>query len=537
MGSAVAALKALEVGHEHEWSCDSDDDAKQTIHANFPPKTWFDNCLSRGEVELPDIDLYISGLAFTDTEEELEGDAAIAFRDRRGGVFFGCCEVIERKRPKAFGLELVKSAIAHNGGQTMLACMGLLRSIGDEAYDLSWRLLDECHHGGVPFSRERVYLVGRRKDAASNQVQFSWPGALPCPQIEHFLDPVRRGEGIMTLLQRVNEMMRLRGMDDKSFVQVISNEELAEQVENAISQSILERILVRLLPAVGLAAATAASAEQPSLQTASKEVKEAPVLPAAGNRKRKKASAKAGEQLVLPTAGKPERKSAPRLKALQQRRALLERQQAKEGAQAKPATVLNKSETQKADRAARRPSRRTKKQSNASGDEVQESSDEIPAHQEHPDEVSARRKRRQERRDARPTPQQSGALHPSALASQAAPEETLGRAKEKKQQGGDGGVSRGPPLVMASEERGRANREEGKCAVRRIRREIAQTQSPALAVSTFFGKNVFQRHWKIHLLEPSASSSQEVGERASSAAEGLCRGHLLTTALQILTAA
>ncbi|CAE8690204.1 unnamed protein product, partial [Polarella glacialis] len=477
MGSAVAALKALEVEHEHEWSCDSDDDAKQTIHANFSPKTWFDNCLSRGEVELPDIDLYISGfprLAFTDTEEELEGDAAIAFRDRRGGVFFGCCEVIERKRPKAFVLELVKSAIAHNGGQTMLACMGLLRSIGDEAYDLSWRLLDECHHGGVPFSRERVYLVGRRKDAASNQVQFSWPGALPCPQIEHFLDPVRRGEGIMTLLQRVHEMMRLRGMDDKSFVQVISNEELAEQVENAVSQSILERILVRLLPAVGLvrpgclrdrweaaaaakelsmdpdavaaryaeAAATAASAEQPSLQTASKEVKEAPVLPAAANRKRKKASAKAGEQLVLPTAGKPERKSAPRLKALQQRRALLERQQA----QAKPATVLNKSETQKADRAARRPSRRTKKQSNASGDEVQESSDEIPAHQEHPDEVSARRKRRQERRDARPTPQQSGALHPSALASQAAPEETLGRAKEKKQQRGDGGVSRGPPL-------------------------------------------------------------------------------------------
>ncbi|CAE8589155.1 unnamed protein product [Polarella glacialis] len=396
METAVAALRALKVEHEHQWSCDWDEEAKKTICANFAPKAWFDNCLSRRDLELPDVDLYISGfprLAFSDTEEELQGDPAGIFRDRRGRVFFGCCGVIEKKRPKAFILELVKSAIAHAGGQTMLACMGLLRSIGDDgsrawacgAYDLSWQLLDECRHGGVPFRRQRVYLVGIRKDAARNQVQFSWPGALPCPQSEQFLDPVRQGEGIMTLLQQLNapistvrdalselaatgvevfeqalivkcapsewwvthrgrhlredEMMRLRGMDDKSFVQVISNEELAEQVENAISQSILERILVRLLPAVGLvppdclrdrweaaaapaiaaaaaaaaaaaeelrkaaaaaryaaAAAAAASAEEPSLQTASDGVEEAPTLTAAGTRKRKKASEEAAER-------------------------------------------------------------------------------------------------------------------------------------------------------------------------------------------------------------------------------------------------
>ncbi|CAE8623820.1 unnamed protein product [Polarella glacialis] len=102
----------------------------------------------------------------------------------------------------------------------------------------------------------------------------------------------------------------------------------------------------------------------------------------------------------------------------------------------------------------------------AKADDVQESSDEVPAGQETPDEVSARRQERQERqerRDARSTPRQPssqrrlphsgrfasigalqnqphtvGALqdqrHTTALASQAAAEDTLGRAKEKKQQ-------------------------------------------------------------------------------------------------------
>ncbi|CAE8648723.1 unnamed protein product, partial [Polarella glacialis] len=153
-------------------------------------------------------------------------------------------------------------------------------------------------------------------------------------------------------------------------------------------------------------------------------------------------------------------------------RKMFEARQAREAprAQAQLAIVQDKSEFQKADRGARLQARSTKKQSIASGDvvplleaeeqshhgsivdegdkkgskrkvaeqaeadDVQESSDEVPAGQESPDEVSARRKERQEKRDARATPQQSGALHPSALASQAAPEETLGRAKEKKQQ-------------------------------------------------------------------------------------------------------
>lgn len=48
------------------------------------------------------------------------------------------------------------------------------------------------------------------------------------------------------------EMMRLQGMNDKGFVKQVSDLSLGKQIGNAMSVNVLERILVRLLPAAGL---------------------------------------------------------------------------------------------------------------------------------------------------------------------------------------------------------------------------------------------------------------------------------------------
>merc|ERR1719382_257269 len=49
------------------------------------------------------------------------------------------------------------------------------------------------------------------------------------------------------------EMMRLQGMDPKSFKVVVSDAPLGKQLGNTMSVNVLERLLVRLLPAAGLA--------------------------------------------------------------------------------------------------------------------------------------------------------------------------------------------------------------------------------------------------------------------------------------------
>jgi len=53
---------------------------------------------------------------------------------------------------------------------------------------------------------------------------------------------------------RKTEMMRLQGMDPTIFKVAVSERELGKQLGNTMSVNVLERLLARLLPAVGLAA-------------------------------------------------------------------------------------------------------------------------------------------------------------------------------------------------------------------------------------------------------------------------------------------
>ena len=52
----------------------------------------------------------------------------------------------------------------------------------------------------------------------------------------------------------VDEQLRCQGMEARSkrFKQVISDRQLCSQIGNAMSQNVVERLLVKLLPAAGL---------------------------------------------------------------------------------------------------------------------------------------------------------------------------------------------------------------------------------------------------------------------------------------------
>ena len=50
----------------------------------------------------------------------------------------------------------------------------------------------------------------------------------------------------------VREMMRLQGMNPEEFTLEVTERQLAQQLGNAMSLNVLERIMFRLLPAAGL---------------------------------------------------------------------------------------------------------------------------------------------------------------------------------------------------------------------------------------------------------------------------------------------
>ena len=93
------------------------------------------------------------------------------FEDTRGTLFFDGAEIIKRKLPKAIFLENVKGLRNHNGGKTLETILNVLRN--DLGYFVPEPQIINAKDFGVPQQRERIYIVGFRKDL--NISDFEYP--------------------------------------------------------------------------------------------------------------------------------------------------------------------------------------------------------------------------------------------------------------------------------------------------------------------------------------------------------------------------
>jgi DNA (cytosine-5)-methyltransferase 1 len=93
------------------------------------------------------------------------------FEDTRGTLFFDVAEIIKRKQPKAVFLENVKGLTNHNGGKTLATILNVLRN--DLGYFVPEPQIINAKDFGVPQNRERIYIVGFRKDL--NISDFTYP--------------------------------------------------------------------------------------------------------------------------------------------------------------------------------------------------------------------------------------------------------------------------------------------------------------------------------------------------------------------------
>ena len=95
----------------------------------------------------------------------------LGFEETRGTLFFDVAEIIRRKRPKAFFLENVKGLLIHDKGKTIQTILKVLRE--DLDYYVPNPQVVNAMDFGVPQHRERVYIVGFRKDQNVNE--FTYP--------------------------------------------------------------------------------------------------------------------------------------------------------------------------------------------------------------------------------------------------------------------------------------------------------------------------------------------------------------------------
>lgn len=127
---------------------------------------------------LPDFDILIGG--FPCQTFSIVGKRA-GFEDNRGLVIYGLIKILKEKNISAFILENVKGLTNHDGGRTLSTIVNLLK---DLEYEVNYKVLDSQDYG-VPQMRERIYIVGIKKDL--KKYEFVWPSKQLLPDIKEYL--------------------------------------------------------------------------------------------------------------------------------------------------------------------------------------------------------------------------------------------------------------------------------------------------------------------------------------------------------------
>lgn len=118
--------------------------------------------------EIPEHNVLLAG--FPCQSFSIAGDRG-GFEDVRGTMFFEVARIIKDKRPEAFFLENVKGLENHKGGRTLKTILNVLRS--DLGYFVPPPKIINAKDFGVPQNRERIFIVGFRKDL--NVKSFKYP--------------------------------------------------------------------------------------------------------------------------------------------------------------------------------------------------------------------------------------------------------------------------------------------------------------------------------------------------------------------------
>lgn len=152
------------------FSSEIDSNAQKTYLANFGEKPYGDITLEETKFHIPDFDILCGG--FPCQAFSIAGKRG-GFEDTRGTLFFEVAEIIRRHQPKAFFLENVKGLINHDKGKTLSTILNTLRD--DLNYFVPDPKIVNAKDFGLPQNRERIYIVGFRKDLGITEFTYPTP--------------------------------------------------------------------------------------------------------------------------------------------------------------------------------------------------------------------------------------------------------------------------------------------------------------------------------------------------------------------------
>ena len=163
------------LGGKSVFTSEIDNYSKKTYEANFG-EVPFGDITKINENDIPDHDLLLAGFpcqpfSIAGVSKKASLGREHGFKDlTQGTLFFDIARILEAKKPKAFMLENVKNLVSHDKGNTFKIITATLTDLG---YKLFYKVLDGKYY--VPQHRERIIIVGFRKDSFVDDIVFSFP--------------------------------------------------------------------------------------------------------------------------------------------------------------------------------------------------------------------------------------------------------------------------------------------------------------------------------------------------------------------------
>ena len=147
---------------------DIDDNACRIFEENFGIKPDNRDIRQINSNELPDFDILTGGFPCQSFSIIAQNPKRLGVKDDRGKLFLEMCRILKDKQPKCFIAENVKGLLTDNQKSAFPLIMEEFKNSG---YDVKHMVLNSANYG-VPQKRERVIIVGFRKDL---HIDFTFP--------------------------------------------------------------------------------------------------------------------------------------------------------------------------------------------------------------------------------------------------------------------------------------------------------------------------------------------------------------------------
>lgn len=147
---------------------DIDSNACKIFEENFGLKPDNRDIRKVQSSELPDIDILTGGFPCQSFSIIAQNPKRLGVKDDRGKLFFEMCRILHDKQPKCFIAENVKGILTANQKQAFPL---IIKEFENSGYDVKYQVLNAANYG-VPQKRERVIIVGFRKDFS---IDFQFP--------------------------------------------------------------------------------------------------------------------------------------------------------------------------------------------------------------------------------------------------------------------------------------------------------------------------------------------------------------------------